>query len=96
MIGQLARSGYAFGTFTRRCVSGPQRNGEILLIEAAMLDSLPVDVHAYAESHHEFPDVSTGDQFFSNADFEAYRKLGEVLTVKALSTDNAVSLLEGV
>jgi len=95
-VGNAARQGFAFGTFTRNRVAPPNDRGTILLIEAAMVDGLPVDVHAYAESHHEFPDVSTGDQFFENADFEAYRMLGEFLAAKALATDKGYRLIKTV
>jgi hypothetical protein len=61
----------------------------LLVIEATMVDELPVDVHAYAEKHHEFPDISTGDQFFDNADFDAYRMLGRILATEALAYDEA-------
>jgi hypothetical protein len=95
IVARFARNGHAFGTFTRRGVGPPNDKGIILLIEASMIDGMPVDVHAYAESHHEFPDVSTGDQLFSNADFEAYRKLGEVLTLEALASPHAAPMLTG-
>jgi hypothetical protein len=37
---------------------------------------LPVDVIAYANGSATFPHESTGDQFFSESQFESYRKLG--------------------
>lgn len=37
---------------------------------------LTADVYAYRAAHPEFPDESTGDQFFSERQFEAYRQLG--------------------
>jgi hypothetical protein len=37
---------------------------------------LPVDVIAYANGSTTFPHESTGDQFFSESQFESYRKLG--------------------
>ena len=49
-----------------------------------MIDGLPADVHAYAEKHPEFPNVSTGDQFFTDEDFEAYRVLGRTLARQSL------------
>ena len=55
--------------------AGSER-GRIVLIEAAMIDDLPIDVHTYGEGHPEFPDISTGDQLFNHADFDAYRILG--------------------
>lgn len=81
-LGQAADVAFAFGTFTYP--DGTE--GEILLLDAAMIDKLPVDVHSYAENHPEFPDVSTGDQFFSDRDFESYRVLGRELVTRAFDT----------
>lgn len=35
------------------------------------------DVDTYSAAHKDFPQESTGDQFFSEAQFESYRRLGE-------------------
>lgn len=83
-VGAVAPRGWTFGTFTRRGVPSPNNTGRILLLEASMVDGLPVDVHAYAEGHPEFPDTNTGDQFFTNRDFESYRLLGATLAQRAL------------
>ena len=37
----------------------------------------PIDVRAYAEVERTFPHQSTGDQWFSESQFESYRHLGE-------------------
>jgi hypothetical protein len=37
----------------------------------------PIDVRAYAELETTFPHQSTGDQWFSESQFESYRRLGE-------------------
>lgn len=50
--------------------------GDILYIKAARLDGLPEDVNGYARAHPDFPHESTADQFFDEAQFEAYRELG--------------------
>ncbi len=82
-LGRVAPQGFAFGTIT---FPDGETKGQLLLIEAAMIDKLPVDVHAYAEAHPEFPNVSTGDQLFNDEDFEAYRVLGATMVARALST----------
>lgn len=88
ILGRAAPIGFTFGTFTRNHLphDDPARVGKILLIEATMVDGLPVDVHSYAEGHAEFPNISTGDQFFDNRDFESYRMLGVTLTESALDS----------
>lgn len=37
----------------------------------------PTDVRSYAASHRAFPQETTLDQFFDEAQWESYRKLGE-------------------
>ncbi len=83
-VGRVAPQGFAYGKLRFRRPDGTVVEGAILLIEATMVDGLPVDVHAYAESHPEFPNVSTGDQFLTNRDFESYRVLGREITRSAL------------
>ena len=89
LVGRTAPNGFAFGTIRFPIEPGSPEGtdrviGTILLIEASMVDGLPADVHAYAEKHPEFPNVSTGDQFFTDEDFEAYRVLGRTLVRQAL------------
>ena len=38
---------------------------------------VPVHVLNYAKDHKSFPHETTADQFFDDAQFEAYRALGE-------------------
>lgn len=90
-LGQAAGVGFAFGTFTYSDKANTK--GQILLLDAAMIDALPVDVHSYAENHAEFPDVSTGDQFFSDRDFESYRVLGRELVKGAFATQAGRKLM---
>ena len=42
-----------------------------------MLDGAPADVVARARRHPAFPHESTADQFFDEAQWESYRRLGE-------------------
>ena len=88
--GRVAPQGFAFGQIKYRDKS--QADGMLLLIEATMIDGLPVDVHAYAESHPEFPNVSTADQLFTDRDFESYRILGRAIAERALADPHGVVL----
>jgi 8-oxo-dGTP pyrophosphatase MutT (NUDIX family) len=45
----------------------------------------PADVAGYADLHPKFPHESTADQWFSESQFESYRRLGEYTIEKALS-----------
>lgn len=51
--------------------------GQILYIKPSFFETnLPVDVVSYAAASASFPHETTGDQFFSESQFESYRKLG--------------------
>jgi hypothetical protein len=68
--GQVA---WAFG-----CIDyGDGQSGQILYIKPSYFEAnLPVDLVSYAAASGTFPHESTGDQFFSESQFESYRKLG--------------------
>ncbi len=51
--------------------------GRLLYIKATMTGDEPPDVLHYAATHPDFPHETTADQFFDEAQFEAYRALGE-------------------
>ncbi|GAB7528281.1 hypothetical protein PS3A_06890 [Pseudomonas sp. 3A(2025)] len=53
-----------------------RRNARILLLKPNVTARLPVDVLNYANAHPTFPNESTADQFFNEAQFESYRQLG--------------------
>src|SRR3569833_70313 len=53
-----------------------QQTGTIIYIKSALTDNTSVDIREYAKSNPEFPNQTTGDQFFDEAQFESYRKLG--------------------
>ena len=48
----------------------------IIYIKATMIDGLPADITSYKKVNDQFPHESTGDQFFDEDQFEAYRELG--------------------
>lgn len=50
--------------------------GTIIYIKTTMTGKETADVREYAIANPEFPQQSTGDQFFNEAQFESYRKLG--------------------
>jgi hypothetical protein len=51
--------------------------GTILYVKPSYFgQELPVDVVAYAKQSATFPHETTGDQFFSESQFESYRRLG--------------------
>jgi MFS family permease len=59
--------------------------GEILYIKLSRTDNEPSGVRHYRLSNPDFPHQSTGDQFFDEAQFEAYRSLGQHVAEDVLS-----------
>jgi hypothetical protein len=57
----------------------------LLVIRPTLTGSEPLDVRSYQNSHPTFPQESTGDQFFDDAQWEAYRRLGEHIGHRVLS-----------
>jgi hypothetical protein len=59
-------------------IAYPEGNvGQILYLKPSYFDhDIPVDVVAYAKASETFPHETTGDQFFSESQFESYRRLG--------------------
>ncbi|MCG8291328.1 patatin-like phospholipase family protein [Pseudomonas entomophila] len=53
-----------------------QRTARILVLKPSLIGGLPLDVLNYASGHPTFPNESTANQFFDEAQFESYRQLG--------------------
>ncbi|MBZ5579297.1 MAG: hypothetical protein LAP40_22270 [Acidobacteriia bacterium] len=56
----------------------PGRNagGWLLYLKSSLTGNEPADVIEYHSRFHEFPHQSTADQFFTESQFESYRRLG--------------------
>ncbi|MBN9508099.1 MAG: hypothetical protein J0I21_03170, partial [Alphaproteobacteria bacterium] len=75
--------GFAYGL-----VRYPEgQRAQLLLIKPSWLADIPADVRAYGALRPEFPHEPTGEQWFTESQFESYRALG------AFQTDR---LCEGV
>lgn len=55
----------------------PVRTGWLLYIKPTLLGDEPGDVLQYRCDHRSFPHEPTSDQFFNEAQWESYRRLGE-------------------
>jgi hypothetical protein len=55
---------------------GIKEKGTLIYIKAALTGNEPVDIREYALANTDFPHETTADQFFDEAQFESYRKLG--------------------
>ncbi len=92
---------YALGTVCYPPLEGEGEDTEarILYIKSTVTDSatataLPVDLYSYKKTHPAFPDQSTVDQFFDEAQFEAYRELGYQLGKQACTADHHGTIAE--
>ena len=56
---------------------GPRvRTARIVIVKPRVIDTAPLDVQQYAATHPDFPNESTSQQFFDEAQWESYRRLG--------------------
>ncbi|HEX6186573.1 MAG TPA: patatin-like phospholipase family protein [Pyrinomonadaceae bacterium] len=60
-------------------VPAPAPDGTIVYIKPVFYGDEPRDIYHYGITHPTFPHESTGDQWFSEAQFESYRKLGSLM-----------------
>jgi hypothetical protein len=67
---------------------------EIFFLKAVLAGHLGWDIEQYAAEHTDFPRRSTGDQFYSEWDFEAYRNLGFVLAESLIDNRRVKARLE--
>jgi len=80
------------------------RPGYLLYVKASLTGGEPADILQYASQHAAFPHETTNDQWYSESQFESYRRLGHhamgaVLTdaidqAGALGTDREADLEE--
>ena len=55
------------------------REGLLVVVKPNLFQGLPIDLVNFRRKHEGFPQQATTDQFFSEAQWESYHKLGEVL-----------------
>ena len=67
-------AGSAWQTGTARYADGT--TAEVHFVKAIRTRDMSLDNKVYALLHPDFPRTSTGDQFYGELDFEAYRRLG--------------------
>lgn len=72
---------------------GKKHPGKIIYLKSSVSENLdstskekiPVHVINYLRNHKDFPHETTADQFFDDAQFEAYRALGEHIGCQAVA-----------
>lgn len=70
--------------------------GTLVVVKPRRLDRMPFDIVAYADRNQEFPQQTTGDQFFDEAQWEAYHQLGCLLGGRVTKNllKNAIAAVE--
>jgi hypothetical protein len=58
------------------CVDKDAASGTLIYIKASLNGNEPADVTEYYKGHNEFPHEPTSNQFFNEAQFESYLRLG--------------------
>jgi hypothetical protein len=72
--------------FAVGCIRYPNAlPGVLIYIKASLSGGESSDVKEYADRHPEFPNESTGDQFFDENQFESYRELGRHIGLKVFA-----------
>ncbi|MEO6656538.1 MAG: hypothetical protein ABIO36_10695 [Pyrinomonadaceae bacterium] len=69
-----------------------RRKGLLVYLRPTILGDEPINIKHYADSNPKFPHQSTGDQFFDEKQFEAYRELG-FLTFERILADTPISTM---
>ncbi len=69
--------------------AGDWQHGWMLYLKLAMTGTEPPYVGDYRREHPDFPHQSTGDQLYDEAQFEAYRRLGEFAALSCFPDEAA-------
>lgn len=64
--------------------SSPAATSRLIYIKPTLTGDEPTDVLEYHRSHPDFPHEPTSDQFFDEAQWESYRRLGDHIAEKLL------------
>jgi len=66
---------------------GPEEQGRLLYLKASFTGNETEDIKAYHAQIPEFPHEPTGQQFFSEGQFEAYRALGHQIATEVIGDE---------
>jgi hypothetical protein len=89
-IGSPDRPLSPFRNFACATIHYPESRtpGRLLYLKPVVPPDSPVDVRAYQNLHAAFPHESTAEQFFTESQFESYRRLGQA-EVESVARDAA-------
>jgi hypothetical protein len=81
-------------TYPETDSDGENLKGCLLYFRPTLNGSEPISIKHYADSNSTFPHQSTGDQFFDEHQFEAYRLLGFLTFEEILESSGAKDISE--
>jgi hypothetical protein len=67
--------------------------GVLLVVKPTVLGDEPLDILQYRAAHPDFPQQTTADQFFDEAQWEAHRALGEHVASELLGRGDLAKLV---
>jgi hypothetical protein len=75
---EFAEKGYFVGRidYGARGGKGWPQSGILIYMKSALIRDLAIGAKGYRGAHLDFPNETTGDQFFDEEQFEAYREVG--------------------
>ena len=68
--------------------------GTFVYIKASLTGDEPADVLSYQSEHPDFPHEATSDQWFTESQFESYRRLGQHIVETILETKNVAKVVK--
>jgi hypothetical protein len=78
----------AIYTIRYECVHKNVPNGTLVYIKSSLCSKLPDDVKEHAVRHAAFPQETTANQFFTESQFESYRRLGSHVIQHIMDPEN--------
>jgi hypothetical protein len=90
----LSRACWALGTIRYGRENGARQTGTLLYVKSSVTGEEALSVQKYRAENPTFPHQTTADQYFDEAQFEAYRALGEQMG-RAVVDDERTTGLPG-
>ena len=82
----------AIGRIRYSEVDGDVEDGTLIYIKPALYGTEPPDVLNYAHTSPDFPHEATANQFFTETQFESYRRLGYHIVRRIVTSDEATDM----
>jgi len=84
LASRLSQAAVMVGRIHYPAVGEDGVTGTIVFAKTSLTRAMPYDVKTYAETHPVFPRDTTGDQWFSADQFDAYQTVGDYLGTHAI------------